>query len=182
MSINHACLLTGRDYTILQAKLSRALADGDSMVPALRHKLRNSVVVFGKDISPDVVTLNSRVVYRREAGTMETRVVVDEGEWEVVGMTLPITTPLGLVLLGMSVGDRCVYIGSNGFEVTVSVERVAYQPEAARHVGSIASPAHICPDHRDLLPDSGTIIPFERAKSKVKGQQPGTDDPDPSAA
>ncbi|MEC5293210.1 GreA/GreB family elongation factor [Aurantimonas sp. C2-6-R+9] len=182
MSINHACLMTGRDYTILQAKLSRALADGDSMVPALRHKLRNSVVVFGQDIPPDVVTLNSRVVYRLGTGTMETRVVVDEGEREVVGMTLPITTPLGLVLLGMSVGDRYVYIGSNGFEVSVSVERVAYQPEAARYTGLRVSRPTTPDDQPDLRRDRGTIIPFGRPQGRPEPSRTGIDDPGPSAA
>lgn len=182
MSNNPAYLLTGSDYTLLQAKLSRALANGDSIAPALRHKLRNSVVVFGKDIPSDVVTLNSRVVYRLGAGTMQTRVVVDAGEREVVGMTLPVTTPLGLALLGMTVGDRRVYNGSNGSEVSVSVEKVAYQPEAARQDGLRLGQTTTPDDQRDLRRDHCTVIPFERLQGTAEPLRMGIDDPGPSAA
>ncbi|BCH23601.1 nucleoside-diphosphate kinase [Mesorhizobium sp. L-8-10] len=125
------CLLTTKDFTILEVMLDRRLRSDAALVPLIRRKLDNAVVVFRDDIPADVVTLNSRVRYRIGAREPETRIVSHDELRGLVGFTLPITHPRGLALLGLGIGGSITIPTAGGGTETLHVEKVLFQPEGA---------------------------------------------------
>ena len=97
----------------------------------IRDKLSSAGVVFPEDIDPRIVTLNSRVMFRVNDGPPDTRVVVHGRENNLVGVTIPILIPRGLALLGMAEGQEGAIHGPDHPD-RIQVDRVAFQPEAAR--------------------------------------------------
>src|SRR5690554_8165532 len=82
MSGTENCLLTTKDFTIIEVMLERRLGRADPLAPLLRRKLSGAVVMFREDIPPTVVTLNSRVTFRvNEIGRASCR----ERVWVWVG-------------------------------------------------------------------------------------------------
>lgn len=129
---NLRCCLTTKDHSIIEAMLERRIASGDAILPLLRQKLAEATVVPVDTVAADVVTLNSRVVFRVDGGPAETRTLVQQEARGLVGLNLPITTPRGLSMLGMSEGQKVtVERAAEGTE-SILIERVVYQPEAAR--------------------------------------------------
>lgn len=177
------CLLTTKDYTILEVTLNRALARGDWLVPMLRRKLSRATVVFREDIPSHAVTINSRAVYRVGAGEVETRTVVHGEENEIMGMTIPITTPRGLALLGMSAGEATTFQRPDGSTESIHVEQVAYQPEAAQRD---VSNANVVPIGRGKAAPTHVpaVISLSARRRSVQPRLPESDgdDPGPAAA
>nr|WIE91323.1 GreA/GreB family elongation factor [Mesorhizobium sp. WSM4875] len=146
MLTSESCQLTIKDYAILEAMEERFPHRDDLMRSILHQKLSNAVVMFREDISPTVVTLNSRVTYRVNGGPAETRVIVDDEMRGLVGMTvISITQPRGLAMLGVSEGESVVLRRPDGDPEKITVVKVARQPEVSirsvkeRHVGGWTS-------------------------------------------
>ena len=57
------CILTTKDFTILEVMLDRSLGRDDPLVPILRRKLNAATVVLRDDVPPTVATLSSRVSF-----------------------------------------------------------------------------------------------------------------------
>jgi regulator of nucleoside diphosphate kinase len=93
--------LTTKDFAVLEAMLMRRRAFADLAVPMLERKLAESSVVAVGAIEPDVVTLNSRVIFRVDDSPAETRTLVLGEASASVGSGLPVATWRGLCLLGM---------------------------------------------------------------------------------
>lgn len=177
------CQLTTKDFAILETMLERLTATGDPLVPMLRRKLSSATVVFSDEIDPGVVTLNSRVVFRVDGGPADTRIVVQGTLRGFVGLTIPISVPRGLALLGLSAGDEAVIDCPGGPIETLVVEDVLFQPEAARH-GHQQEPAEpVVPERRFpvLVYSNGSPAPIGGGR-KIRHTVPDGDDPGPSAA
>ena len=99
------CWLTTKDFAVLEIMLERRRAFADPIVPMLEHKLSNADVIAIESVEPDIVTLNSRVVFRIDAGPAETRTLVQNEVRGPVGSSLSITTRRGLCMLGMAGPD-----------------------------------------------------------------------------
>ena len=54
------CILTTKDFTILEVMLDRCLGRDDPLVPILRRKLDAATVVMRDDVPASVATLSSR--------------------------------------------------------------------------------------------------------------------------
>jgi regulator of nucleoside diphosphate kinase len=175
------CLLTTKDHTILEVMLERCLGLDDPLRPILQKKLRKAVVVFADDVLPTVVTLNSRVAYRVNGGAAETRIVAHDEIRGLVGRVISITVPRGLALLGLAEGQSFHIRGRDGAGETVTVEEVAYQPEAARREAErLVNPAK--PPFPGLrLVHSSDDVPAEVRKAPTRYVL-SPDDPGPSAA
>ena len=186
MSKDQACRLTTKDYTILEVMLERCHGRDDPLAAMLRRKLGEAVVMFREDIPSDVVTLSSRVTYRVNGAPAETRIVSHDEMRGLVGSVLPINNPRGLALLGLAEGQSATVEKPDGTTETISVEAVAYQPEAARReaaqlaTGTPARPAQNKPVLR-VVHDSGDI-PARPARTMISIGGGGFDDPGPSAA
>ena len=96
--------------------------------------LLRAEVVEPTQVSPDVVTMNSRVVYRDE-DTQETREVtltypqdasLEQGRVSVLA-------PVGSALLGLSVGQEIEWQQPGGKHKRLRILSVVYQPQAAGH-------------------------------------------------
>lgn len=170
MPNTEAYLLTIKDYTILEVMLEQPTGRDDAMKAILRRKVSSATVMFRDDIPPIVVTLSSRVVFRIDDGPAETRIIAHDAMRGLVGMLLPITGPRGLALLGLGEGQSMTIPTRDGGIETLTVEKVVYQPEAARRraekLGRAAGPSRPrgavlrvghAPDRQDFHHASGQI-------------------------
>lgn len=174
------CILTARDLSILEAMLERCHGREDPMAVLLRRKIESARIVFGEDVAPDVATLDSRVVYRVGAREPDTRVISRDATRTPVGLFLPVSSPRGLALIGLSEGEEFVLTGADGTPETIRLEKVLYQPEAARRE-KLARAAEASPEarRRGLRIIDGAYADRPRSVHTGTG---GFDDPGPSAA
>ncbi len=91
----------------------------------------NADIVPADTIAPDVVTMNSTVIYDDAAqGPSETLVLVYPEQANATRGRVSILSPLGRTLIGLRAGER-VNFGTPGSGVRcVRVRKVLYQPEA----------------------------------------------------
>jgi regulator of nucleoside diphosphate kinase len=101
---------------------------------ALRHELERAIVVSSEAVPPDVVTMNSRVLYVDET-TAERRLVtvVYPAEADASEGRISVLAPVGAALLGLSVGQAIEWNFPDGSRRRLRVEDVSYQPESSRY-------------------------------------------------
>ena len=126
------CILTTKDFTILEIMLDRCRHRNDPLTPLMERKIATAQVVLRADVPPNVVTLGSRVAFSVDNRDSDTRVVTADGASAPVGMFLPITSPRGLALLGLAEGQTFRLAGREGVVESIFLEALHYQPEAAR--------------------------------------------------
>lgn len=129
-SFHRPCLIE-RDWRFLARLRARQGAPGgDTYLAAiLDRKLKIARLLPERGIGPDLVTMNSRVLFRVDQMASAARVVVGGEADGMVGATIPITTARGLALLGLSVGQQEIVERRDGKCETLLVEAVLYQPE-----------------------------------------------------
>jgi regulator of nucleoside diphosphate kinase len=98
------CILTTKDFTIVEVMRERCLGFEDPMRPLLDRKLTTARVIFRDDAPPTLATINSRVTYSVNGRKADTRVLSHARINAPTGLFLPITTPRGLALLGLMEG------------------------------------------------------------------------------
>jgi regulator of nucleoside diphosphate kinase len=122
MSHTDVFIVTRGDVAILQWL---------KMTPALKRKLETAIAVSSASVPPDVITMNSRLIYIDE----------ESGERRSVRLTYPrdalrlrdgvsVLAPVGTALLGASVGQTIVGDRTPG---RLRVAEVVYQPERSRY-------------------------------------------------
>lgn len=126
------CILTTKDFTILEILHDRHQDCDDPITAIIRNKLSSAVVVFRDDVPANVATLSSRVTFSIGCSRPDTRVLSQQPEYAPVGLHLPITTPRGLALLGLTEQQSFGYLNRDGVEEVVTLHEVNYQPEATR--------------------------------------------------
>ncbi|WP_367718347.1 nucleoside-diphosphate kinase [Nitratireductor sp. GISD-1A_MAKvit] len=174
MWTGQGCILTTKDFTILEFLQERRHRFSDAYAALLRAKIDGAVVIFREDVPAHVTTLNSRVRFRIGDEEPQTRIVSHDELHGFVGLTLPVTTLRGLALLGLSAGEA-IALPSNDEAAPerIILEDVLYQPEAARRKGQSAKRPAL-----RLVHDAD-----HSARSPTAGHMPGgDDDPGPSAA
>ncbi len=174
------CRLTTKDLAVLEVMLERRRAFADPIVRMLEHKLANAGVVSIDAVEPDVVTLNSRVVFSIDAGPVETRTLVQNEGRGPVGSSLSLATRRGLCMLGMAEGQTAVIEQSDGRRESIRIKAVLYQPEAARRAVREKSAS-------GRRPHGLTLVYSAAAGTRPLGEMAGMrqtrdDDPGPSAA
>ncbi|HEY6630707.1 MAG TPA: nucleoside-diphosphate kinase [Rhizobiaceae bacterium] len=175
-----ACILTTKDFTILEVMLDRCLGTGDPMRALLSRKIDAATVVFRDDVPPDVATLRSRVTFAIDGREPDTRVLSHDRMNAPIGLYLPITTLRGLALLGLAAGQAFFLAKPDGGEERIVLEAVAYQPEAAtRERDALARLATPAARRAALRVIPGTLHGHLVAPAAWTGDP---DDPGPSAA
>jgi regulator of nucleoside diphosphate kinase len=187
MPSTDSCLLTTKDYTILEVIRERHPMRDEPFSAILQRKISSAVVMFREDIPANVVTLSSRVAYRLNDGPAETRIVAHDHMRGLVGMLLPITNARGLALLGLAEGQSMSIPTADGSLETLTVHEVVYQPEAARRerlkLAGVAAPDPYRPGGPGLRVIHRSDEPRDEAQNKVAAAlDTGFDDPGPSAA
>ncbi|WP_370035551.1 nucleoside-diphosphate kinase [Sinorhizobium fredii] len=127
-------------------------SNDDLMRAILQHKLTKAIVMFPQDIPSTIVTRGSHVSHRIEGGTTET----DDAMRGLVGLTLSITNPRRLAMLGLAEGQSVILQRPGEAAERITVEKVVYQPEAAEKGRTTAQIVHDLGPHRI----EGTAIPF----------------------
>lgn len=175
-----ACILTSKDLTILEVMLDRCLGRDDPMAPLLRRKIASAQVVFSDDVPPDAATLNSRVSFSVDGREADSRILSQGGANSPVGLYLPVTSVRGLALLGLVEGQAFRLAGPGGTQERIVLEKVLYQPEAAKREKEAAERlAPITPRKPVLQLIRGAQ--YDKPRFGV-ARPDGFDDPGPSAA
>lgn len=130
-------VLTAKDFSILEQMLHSGTGS-EQTNGLVRRKLDDARIVFGSDIDPEIVTLDSRVRYRINGNAPEERTLIVDSNQEVRGMTIQLGTLRGVAMLGMAAGEAVTVPRRDGTVETLVVEAVLYQPEAARNPDPIA--------------------------------------------
>lgn len=174
---SETCIFTTKDFTILEIMRDRCLGREDPLAPILKRKIESALVVFRDDMPVNVATLSSRVSFSVEGRDSDTRVLSYDRMNSPVGMFLPINTGRGLALLGLTEGQEFRVTTCDGIEERIMLEKVRYQPEAAKR------------DKEDVN-ELAAQTPRKPALRLIRGTRyddpglasAGHDDPDPSAA
>lgn len=128
-------VVTDQDYDRLTQLLARYAGGKRAReCTTLEAELERAELVGATEISPDVVTMRSRVRFRDEASGDEheaTLVYPSEASWE--SGRISILAPVGAALLGVTTGESIVRPMPDGNEKRLRVLEVVYQPEAAGH-------------------------------------------------
>lgn len=178
-----ACILTTKDFAILEVMLERCLGQGDPIRGLIQRKINAATVVFRDDVLPEVATLNSRVTYRVDNREANSRVISQDRMTSPIGLFLPITTAHGLALLGLSEGQAFKLTSPEEGDECITLERVLYQPEAARREkDAIARLGGAARQRPKLRLVAGTAFGQPVRPVLSTGSPDGFDDPGPSAA
>lgn len=169
--------VTARDRGRLQALLAaRRRFIPDTVRADLQRELGRAIVCGENNIPADVVTMNSRAVYRPDPGAQpQSRTLIYDEDYSSVGGTVSVLTATGAALLGLRAGSRMPYVTRDGERRILVLEEVAYQPEA--HGRASRDPYRPWPT---LGEQSGDIIRFRLRANRREDGSP--DDNGPSAA
>jgi regulator of nucleoside diphosphate kinase len=124
--------VTARDRGRLHALLAaRHRFIPDSVRADLWRELGRAIVCTENDLPTDVVTMNSRALYRPDPGAeLQSRTLIYDEDHSSVGGTVSVVTATGAALLGLRAGSRMPYVTREGERRMLVLEKVAYQPEA----------------------------------------------------
>ena len=130
MSNDRSIVVTDRDVALL-----RLLHDH----PHLESELERADIVDARDVPPDVVTMNSRVVFE-DANTGKTTevTIVFPQEADLERGRVSVLAPVGTALLGLAQGDSIVWPFPDGSSRCLRVVEVTFQPEAATPFPGVA--------------------------------------------
>ncbi|WP_378947277.1 nucleoside-diphosphate kinase [Mesorhizobium sp. ANAO-SY3R2] len=167
----------------MKTMLDRLAWSGGPLVDLLRRKLASAQVVFSNEADTDVVTLNTRVVFSVDGGAPHTRVVTHGPMEGMVGLTIPITVPRGLALLGLRKGQSISVDCGRGVTETIRVDDILYQPRTAGTGPELPEADAEQPVRRfPVLVFSADSPQPLGAPKKIRQSWGGGDDPGPSAA
>lgn len=122
MKRNRRIIVTDDDYSLL-----RRLAGH----PRLSAELNAADVVDSACVPPDVVTMNSRVLFEDETtGERREVTIVFPQDTDAWAKRVSVLTPVGTALLGLAVGQSILWPFPDGTSHCLRVLRIAYQPEA----------------------------------------------------
>ena len=177
---NDTCILTTKDFTILEVMRDRCIDQAGPLAMILKRKIESATVIFRSDVPEDVATLSSRVTFSVDGRDPDTRVISHDRMSPLVGLFLPITSLRGLALLGLAEGEHFIFTNGDGEKETILMDKVHYQPEAARRAR----------EAMERLSGRSVSKPFLRLirgtlhdqPSLVAASHDGNDDPGPSVA
>ncbi|TPK97001.1 hypothetical protein FJ567_20145 [Mesorhizobium sp. B2-4-16] len=94
------CILTTKDFTILEVLRDRCLSMEDPLAEILKRKIETAVVVFREDVPVNVATMSSRITFSVDGRDPDTRILSHERTTPAVGIFLPVTTARGVSAAG----------------------------------------------------------------------------------
>jgi regulator of nucleoside diphosphate kinase len=125
--------ITTDDFRALRLLAHQHRPGNPAVCDFLLGELNRAIICAPDWIAEDVVTMNSRVAFKAsDARDSETRMLVFPDRYDPTGQALSILTPLGAALLGLAAGSSIEFRDRQGDRNMVHVERIVYQPEAAR--------------------------------------------------
>lgn len=125
--------VTDRDLAKLQPLLEAARSHRDSpLIDALDTELGRAEVVTAHTVKPDIVTMNTRFVYRDvDMGVEREVTLVYPREADLNAGRLSVLAPIGCALLGLRVGQSIEWQVAGNRTKRLEIVRIVYQPEAS---------------------------------------------------
>ncbi|HUQ07489.1 MAG TPA: nucleoside diphosphate kinase regulator [Kofleriaceae bacterium] len=117
-------------------RLQPVLDQNDSpLAESLDAELRRATIVPQREVPPDVVTMNSELVYEDvESGAKRVVRLVFPKDANATAGRISVLAPIGAALLGLHVGQEIEWRVPAGVR-RIRVAEIRYQPEAAGHMG-----------------------------------------------
>lgn len=126
-----AIIVSERDLERLEAMLA-GLPDTHPSAEALREELDRAQILPSEQMPGDVVTMNSRIRFVVDPAGKEVEVdLVYPRDLTGLPDQLSVTTPAGIAVLGLAVGQQIEWLAPNGQTVRARIVDVSYQPERA---------------------------------------------------
>lgn len=99
--------------------------------PRLAAELSKAVVVDSDRVPPDVVTMNSRVLFEDETtGERREVTIVFPQQADAARRFLSVLAPVGTALLGLAAGQSITWPFPDGTSHSLRVLDITYQPES----------------------------------------------------
>jgi regulator of nucleoside diphosphate kinase len=118
--------------SLIVTKTDLALLNLLGDYPALQRELGRAAVVPAREAPPNLVTMNSRVLYADQtAGVRRSVKLVYPHQADGRGR-LSVTSPLGTALLGLRTGQEIEWDFPGGDRRRLRIEKVVTQPERNR--------------------------------------------------
>lgn len=126
-----AIIVSERDLERLEAMLA-SLPDDHPGAEALREELDRAQILPSEQMPGDVVTMHSRIRFVVDPAGKEVEVdLVYPRDLTGLPDQLSVTTPAGIAVLGLAVGQQIEWLAPNGQTVRARIVDVTYQPERA---------------------------------------------------
>jgi regulator of nucleoside diphosphate kinase len=126
--------VTRQDHQRLTNMLEEALARNSrdsAFLKELAHELALAEAVEPKDVPPDVVTMNSRVILKDvESGEQMDYTLVFPNQADIEQGCLSVVSPIGTAILGYAKGDTLSWHTPGGPR-KLQILDIPYQPESA---------------------------------------------------
>ncbi|HVL74929.1 MAG TPA: nucleoside diphosphate kinase regulator [Noviherbaspirillum sp.] len=106
------------------------LQTGTAAVDLLRRKLAMARLLLPQEMLPDVVTMNTRVMFLDLDTEGEYGLKLTYPEEAAMPGDISVLTPVGAALFGLRVGQDIKWQGRSGRRLGVRVLKIVYQPEA----------------------------------------------------
>jgi regulator of nucleoside diphosphate kinase len=129
-----ALRITAQDMERLRTVVERHLESTRTAAAAeaLELELDRAVVVPQERISPDVVTMRSRILFEDvETGRRREATLVYPEEADMEQAKVSVLAPVGLAVLGLKVGDTIEWPLPNERRARLRIVELLYQPEVA---------------------------------------------------
>ena len=125
-------VLTELDHVRLAMLSSRGSADRLPGSPGIDDVLDDALVVPSRRVAPDIVTMYSQVLLRFVGDHVQRKVTLcyppdAEPQFGFVS----VLSPIGLALLGQSVGATVRWESPDGSERRAELDAILFQPEAS---------------------------------------------------
>lgn len=117
-----------RDLERLEGLLA-GLPEDQPGLEALREELDRAQILSSEAMPADVVTMNSRIRFVVEPAGKEMEMTLVYPQDVTGPETLSVTTPAGIAVLGLTVGQEIEWQAPNGQKVRARLVEVTYQPE-----------------------------------------------------
>jgi regulator of nucleoside diphosphate kinase len=130
--------LTTNSIIITDADRERLLTVLDlhdsALADSLEAELHRAIVVRPDEVPPDVVTMNSEVIYEDlDTGARRAVRLVYPKDADASAGRISVLAPIGAALLGLRVGQEIEWSVPGGRK-RIRVTEVGYQPESAGHL------------------------------------------------
>ena len=132
MTNDRSIIVTDSDFVVLRTLQAHE---------HLAAELENAEIVAAGRVPPDVVTMNSRVLFEDVTrGERREITIVFPQDADILRAKVSVLAPVGTALLGLSEGDSIVWPFPDGGSRCLRVVEVTFQPEANASLARQASP------------------------------------------
>ena len=125
-------VVTEPDYDKLIRFVERQSTAMPRVMRFLEQELDRAELVPARQVPRDVVTMNSRLLFRMTENALSRAVtLVYPAEADLMAGRMSILTPVGVALLGLHAGQSMSWEDRVGETKTLTVQHVLFQPEAS---------------------------------------------------